>query len=489
MSTQEYSNEQSEKIQAAGRNLLLYIYSMFKTGEIHDLNNDAWIRPCEKISDVLRELFKYEKRRVTFILYEGTAQVNAHALWLDKSTLETTQELEQFFAVREIGGVIFREVPKDDSLKEFFYQVARYRPTEGGDDQNKALTDLLVKRGVSALTIAPRPNRLDQVGTGVRGVKSIWTYSKSVAAFTEVYQRRPIEVRKARRLIQEIVDACTNEQDLMVGLAMIGGERTRERLAVDTAILCVAIGRGLGLTRKLCSDLAMAGLLSEIGGAYIGEREQNIEVDFATAELTFRQLAEGSSLTESFLNRIAVAVEWSESLRSETYRLAGSPAQLPMSALVRTCRLFLDRIHGLKGPPLTAVAAVEARAELTTPSDKRACAILALTIGFLPVGSVVRMQNGDIGVVSEIEHIRGVRAFSSADLPLSKPKKIFVTRLIDAHNKRLTQRDTRVCLGDAAQTGEWTVQGVLSGLGFEQHILQGLFPNPGLVRKQLGVSG
>ena len=79
MSTQEYSNEQSEKIQAAGRNLLLYIYSMFKTGEIHDLNNDAWIRPCEKISDVLRELFKYEKRRVTFILYEGTAQ-DAHVM-------------------------------------------------------------------------------------------------------------------------------------------------------------------------------------------------------------------------------------------------------------------------------------------------------------------------------------------------------------------------------------------------------------------------
>ena len=68
-------------------------------------------------------------------------------------------------------------------------------------------------------------------------------------------------------------------------------------------------------------------------------------------------------------------------------------------------------------------------------------------------------------------------------------RRSFVTRLIDAHNKRLTQRDTRVCLGDAAQTGEWTVQGVLSGLGFEQHILQGLFPNPGLVRKQLGVSG
>ena len=106
MSGQQLSMEQSEKVQTAGRNLLLYIFSMIKTGEIHDLNNEAWIRPSEKINDVIRELFKYERRRLTFIIHEGTAQLNSHALWLDKNTMETTEEMERMFAMREIGGVM-----------------------------------------------------------------------------------------------------------------------------------------------------------------------------------------------------------------------------------------------------------------------------------------------------------------------------------------------------------------------------------------------
>jgi hypothetical protein len=488
MSTQKLSNEQREKVQSAGRNLLLYIYAMFKTGEIHDLNNDAWLRPSEKISDVLRELFKYEKRRVTFILYEGTAQINAHALWLDKSTLETTQELEQFFAQREIGGIVFREVPREDSLKEFFYQVSRFALGESEEAAHKALTDILVKRGVSAITIAPRPTRLEQVGTGVRGVRSIWTYAKSVAAFTEIYNRKPIEVKQARRLVQEIVDTCSQEQDLTVALALAGGDRSRERLSVDVAILCVALGRGLGLSRTLCGDLALAGLLSEIGGAYLSERNTKVDRSFAVAGLTFRQLAEGSSLTNAFLNRVGVAVEWAEPARDEAYHLVGAPTALPMSALVRSCRNILGKVHGLQGPPTTVLGALtQLRAATTLAADKRALSLFALTIGFLPVGSLVKLQNNDLAVVTEIDHIRSVRAFSAADLPLAQTKKVYVSRLLTGEGKAISERDARVCLGAPAPSGEWTVHSLLSGLGLENHVLHGLFPNAAVVRSQLGV--
>ena len=488
MSTQKLSNEQREKVQSAGRNLLLYIYAMFKTGEIHDLNNDAWLRPSEKISDVLRELFKYEKRRVTFILYEGTAQINSHALWLDKSTLETTQELEQFFAQREIGGIVFREVPRADSLKEFFYEVSRFALSDSEQGPYKTLTDILVKRGISALTIAPRPNRLEQVGTGVRGVRSIWTYAKSVAAFSEIYNRKPVEVKQARRLVQEIVDACTQEQDLIVALALSGGDRTRERLSVDVAILCVAVGRGLGLSRTLCGDLAMTGLLSEIGGAYTNERETKVDASFVFAGLTFRQLAEGSSLTHAFLNRIGVAVEWADPTRDEAYQLEGAPSSLPMSALIRCCRNILSKVHGLQGPPTTVLDALSQFRETATSSvDKRALSLFALTIGFLPVGSLVKLHNNDLAVVTEIDHIRSVRAFSAVDLPLVKAKKVYVRRLVTGEGKAISERQARVCLGESAPSGEWTVHSLLSNFGLEQYVLRGLFPNPGVVRSQLGV--
>ena len=58
------SHETNDKVQAAGKNLLLYIFSLMKTGELHDLNNEAWIRPSEKLLESLIVLLKQETKKV-----------------------------------------------------------------------------------------------------------------------------------------------------------------------------------------------------------------------------------------------------------------------------------------------------------------------------------------------------------------------------------------------------------------------------------------
>ena len=72
------------RIQATGKQLLINLFSLMKTGEIHDLNNGAYQRPTEKLLEALETLFKIERQGVTAVVYEGVAQVNSHALWLDQ---------------------------------------------------------------------------------------------------------------------------------------------------------------------------------------------------------------------------------------------------------------------------------------------------------------------------------------------------------------------------------------------------------------------
>ena len=119
--------------------------------------------------------------------------------------------------------------------------------------------------------------------------------------------------------------------------------------------------------------------------------------------------------------------------------------------------------------------------------EKRAIALLALTVGFLPVGSIVRLQNDDLAVVSEVDHVRGVRAFSAADLPAGVARKTYVRRILDASNREISERDARVCLGDSAPGGEWSACAMLSTLGLEELVLKGVFPNLPVVRTQVGV--
>ena len=148
-------------------------------------------------------------------------------------------------------------------------------------------------------------------------------------------------------------------------------------------------------------------------------------MNFAISALTFRQLAEGSTLTATFLHRVGIAAEWADPDRAASYQVAGSPSTLPLSMLVRTVRSFLSRVHGMSSPPETPLQSIVALlASADSLQEKRAIALLAQTVGFLPVGSIVRLQNGDLAVVSEVDHIRGVRPFSAAELPaglLEKP--------------------------------------------------------------------
>ena len=108
-------------------------------------------------------------------------------------------------------------------------------------------------------------------------------------------------------------------------------------------------------------------------------------------------------------------------------------------------------------------------------------------MGFLPVGSIVRLQNGDLAVVSEVDHIRGVRAFSAAELPAGVARKTYVRRILDASKNEISERDARVCSGDSAPSGEWAASAMLSTLGLEALVLKGVFPNLQVVRTQVGI--
>ena len=128
---------------------------------------------------------------MSFVVHEGIAQVNSHALWLDRSTLEQAQELEQYLARREAGGVIFSERPSEDQLKQFFFEFARFRPPADCENQMEALADQLKGKGVKQLMLAPQPLRLDGIGQGVRGVASLWYYSRPSLAWIKFSRGGP----------------------------------------------------------------------------------------------------------------------------------------------------------------------------------------------------------------------------------------------------------------------------------------------------------
>ncbi len=485
-------SEIQQRIQAAGKQLLINIFSLLKTGEIHDLNNDAYIRPTEKLLENLDIVFKVERSSVTVVVYEGVAQVNSHALWLDPSTQEIVQELEQRFAQRETGGIIFPARPGEDETRRFFYYFARFRAPAEEKSQFRALQQHMQGDGINKLKLAPQPVRLDGVGQGVRGVATLWHYAKACAGLNLMFQKVPVDVKQARRLALELVDACATEQDLMLAAPLLGSApHDAVRRAVDTAILCAGVSRGLGLSAVQSAEIVLAALLYESGAAFENPDPTEFTPAEASTTLVLRELLEAQKFGGELAHRVSVAVEHALGpSRTGPPYLVMPPAPLLATQLITVAHAWLDLVRGRDGR--TATSPVEAGIALLRspprPVDAAVAQAFVGTVGLLPLGTVVELNNNDVGVVADVEHLRGRSTYNAETPPVAGKRKIWVERMRTPTGDVVPERQARICLGAEASDGStWAVERTLARTGWEDVAIRALLRRPSTVVTQMGM--
>jgi len=479
------------RVQAAGKQLIIYCFSLMKTGEIHDLNNDAYNRPIEKMLEALAVLFKIERQALTVVIYEGTAQVNSHALWLDPGSAEQAQELEMWLARREAGGMIFTSRPSEDELRRFFYRFARFRAPADTKDQLGAMSKVLVEDGIKRIKLAPQPLELEGVGQGARGVASLWHYAKGTAGMQDVFSRTPIDVKAARRVAQELTDTAAAEQDLLIALPLMGtADRSPARQAVDVAVLSTVVTRGLGLSPIACADIATNALLHDAGHAYPNPDPAEFTVDELSGVMAIEQLVEASKLTPMLARRVAAGVEKALGAhRSGPPYLVGASPPLPETQIVILARRYLELVRGGTRPAQSPLEA--ALGMLQSPPrhvELPMVQVFVAAVGFLPVGSVVELQNEDLAVVSDVDHLRGRGVYGKRPAPVTRKRKIHVERMRDAAGQLVPERKARVELGTENEEGQtWAVRRTPRLDGLRDLAMRAIIRRPATVVQQMGL--
>ena len=482
---------QQDPIQVAGRGLLLYTFSLFKTGEIHDRNNDAWDRPIAKLLDALGELVKRERQGITLVVYEGVVMVNSHALWLDKGTGEQAEEMERWLAYKEAGGVVFPQKPSPEDLRTFFFTCARHRAPPDTEDPLGNVCAAVEAEGVKDLRLTQRPIQLEGVGRGVRGVASLWHYAKCTAAMNELLSQAPLDNRAVRRIGQELVDACAVEQDLLGGLILLGRIDSPERRSIDLGILLASVGRALGLSAVQCVDLAEVGLCSQVGRIYGNPAPQQFTDPEAFGLNPLRVLLDAQIVTPGVAQRVAAAVGQSlgADRRGPPY-LAGPPPPATATQLLAIAQRYLAAVLGHddtpKRTPLQAVVDLLDRPPAGADPDLVHCFVA--TVGILPVGTLIELGNSDIAVVSDVEHLRGRTVYRKRPPPIAGPRTIWVERLRTSKGHVVPERKARVALGAADESGnQWIAARTLDATEHRDLIVRALIRRPATVIAQMGL--
>ena len=480
-----------DPIQIAGKALLLYTYSLFKTGEIHDLNNDAWNRPIEKLQEALTVLIKKERQGISLVVYEGVVMINSNALWLDHGSSEQAEELEKWLATKEAGGIAFGELPSEEQLRKFVFACARHRLPADCKEPMAHVAEAVAALGVEKIRMVQRPIRLEGVGRGVRGVATLWHYAKGSAALDDLVARNPVDAKPIRRMAQEVVDACAVEQDLLCGATLLGELDSPGRRAIDIGILCASVARGLGLSAIECVEITEAGLAHGAGLAYENPNPKVFTAPEAIGVLALRQLLDSFRMTAPLAHRVVVGLENALGPQgSGPPYLAGPPDPSLAGQLVALGRTWIDRVRGVEGtPPVSPLrAGLDLLARPPRQVDPDLARVFVAVVGLMPVGTVVQLSNGDVGVIADIDHLRGRTVYRQTPPPVCGPRTIYVERMRAQDGKVVPERKARVVLGaDNGEGGRWVISRTLNSRPHRDLVNRALIRRPATVVAQMGL--
>jgi len=222
---------------------------------------------------------------------------------------------------------------------------------------------------------------------------------------------RQIEMDQVEPLVEQMVDSIFRNQDALLPLARLKEhDNYTFQHSVSVCALLVSFARGLGLERQIIKEIAIGGLLHDVGKAKVPDEILNKPAKLTEAEFTKMK----SHVVQSIvilqntpgISQIALDVAgqhherydgtgYPNKLRGEEISLYGR-----MGAIVDVYdAITSNRVYHKGMAPTTALGRLlEWSKYHFDPALVRA---YVKSIGIYPTGSLVRLESGRLGVVRE----------------------------------------------------------------------------------------
>ena len=253
-----------------GVEFIIRFYRLFKGATLYDRKNTIIDRLTQDCLQMIHSILKSENQllikivRDNFFFNNIRIQIKADKYPILRSFLHEMRN-------RWIGELAFTEEVDAEYLKEFVFLLAKL-------DENNESNYLYIKkqleyRDVEAISVGKLEFFKDEeiyVDSEDQKRYSKEVYFKSINLVKEVMEsvksQKVLNVRKAKRLMQNAVNAIMQDESTLLGLATIKNyDDYTFNHSVNVAIYAIALGQRVGIPKKHLSHLGMAGLFHDIG--------------------------------------------------------------------------------------------------------------------------------------------------------------------------------------------------------------------------------
>lgn len=404
------------KLQMLGRSLVLQLCMVLRTMRIHDPSNKALLVATEKLKDTINTLWAALDGSVRVQFVEDIVYLNDNRLRMDASLKDQIDNLREEFATRGLGGLAFARPVDTSALREFLILFTRQQESEEGlaqlRESMKELKDLALE------LLGPRVFGGDEVEQELRVDRktfALQTYAKSIVAIREFIGalkagKDPTEGRlHITRIVQDLVDIATERVNFLIKMSAIKNAHDYVyNHAANTSVMSIVLGKALQIDRLALVDLGTSALLADVAYAMLPPElmekkgELKPEERAAVHDAMVRQIRTiigKGRVNDAMIRRVIVAYEhhlpyWDP--------VSQKPNDTHIFSRVVAVASAFDALTTTR-PWREAFPADEALKILVkeggTKFDPVVVRVLVNMMGLYPLGSAVRLDSGEIGVV------------------------------------------------------------------------------------------
>jgi HD-GYP domain-containing protein (c-di-GMP phosphodiesterase class II) len=394
-------------------NILLRFHAVLKVARVYELNNQIVQEQIQHLYDGLSAALEKEGE-VVLRRRENSLYINGIRIKFDYANYHIYKFISNEFQAKEIAAITFSPGMPLDEIQRFVKILLRkdLDPKSPHAEIIQAIDtehiDHIIVEKISPveLQVSPEKSAVRMYFAGIYLLKDVFEKQKQRGAFN---------LNLTKRWMQSIFNHIVDDESFVYGLTNIKNydEYTLNH-SINVCILAVALGRRLGLSREEVSDLGVSSFLHDLGKLEVPKEILDKPAKLNDEERTIveghvhhgaEKLIELKSARRLPLRAVQVALEhhlkvdlsgYPKYIRKKTTSLFSKIVKIvDYFDAITTKRVYRPKV-------LTREEALATMREKSGDEfDPLLLKVFISMIGAHPIGSLVVLNSGEIGIVFE----------------------------------------------------------------------------------------
>jgi HD-GYP domain-containing protein (c-di-GMP phosphodiesterase class II) len=411
------SDKEELTLHKNAKDLINQISIIVRTAQIHDANNVAIASSINRLVSMINILL--DKEGLLNLELRGEFfYINEYRIRYSLEYLLNFDFLVREFKKRELGGVIFKTQVKMDDLKTFTKAfIAAPFSDEPFNNFEEGMS------GVQSIDVVRLKKIVeDEDSQDVRKmIKKTYfnavSYTKGI--MNKVKSGEKVNIKKAKRVMESMVDHILEEEQLLLGMTAIKDyDEYTYHHSVNVSILSISLGQRLGLSRKMLTELGMVALFHDTGKTDVPSEILNKPTNFTDEEWKvikkhpmwgLRAILKLKKLDDLTMKSAIVSFEHHMNFDHSGYPKIKQKIELDLFSRIVSLADQYDAMTSSRvysRTPMSPDKALSIMSERSgTQLDPLLFKFFINMVGVYPIGTLVMLDSKELGLVTESNQI------------------------------------------------------------------------------------